>query len=148
VSFAYNETFFSHKFLGWLRHCLPTRPVTKGGQSPHRRIFSPLGKCFGHSWNLLNIVQKIWAPTQKTRRPLGGPGWLRACFQPHTFLYAFTATGRIPINRKTKELFLNLNFAVRFTHRLKLSYVQHGDVEFHFRRSWMLCACLPIVLRI
>jgi len=52
----------------------------RGGRTLPYKIFRPnLEKCFGHSSNLLDIVQKIWAPLKKLFAPLGIPSWLRGC---------------------------------------------------------------------
>jgi len=61
------------------------RPLTRRGAG-----------CFGQSSNLLDIVQKIWAPLKKLITPLGAPSWLRAwtvVTQPSRPLYVLGALG-------------------------------------------------------
>jgi len=48
---------------------LLTRPVTRGGRRPPRKLFAPLGKCVGHGLKLLDIVQKI-GPLSENSSPL------------------------------------------------------------------------------
>jgi len=38
----------------------------------------PLEKCVGYSLKILDIVQKMWAPSRKLFAPPGSPSWLRA----------------------------------------------------------------------
>jgi len=59
---------------------LLTRTVTRGAKPPLENFSPPLEKCVGHSFKILDIVQKIWAPLGKLFDPPGVPSWLRACF--------------------------------------------------------------------
>jgi len=52
---------------------------SQGGFAPLENFPPPLKKCLGQSSNLLDTVQKIWAPLKKLFAPLGAPSWLRAC---------------------------------------------------------------------
>jgi len=59
-------------------------PVTTGerGRSLLCKHFLPLEKSVGHSWKLLDIVWKIWAPLRKLFATPGVPSWLRAWAKP------------------------------------------------------------------
>ena len=50
----------------------------QGSEAPPRKCFAPLEKCVGHSFKILDIVQKIWAPLRKLFAPPGVTSWLRA----------------------------------------------------------------------
>jgi len=50
----------------------------QGGQNPLENFSPPLEKCVGHSFKILDIVQKIWASLGKLFAPPGVPRWLRA----------------------------------------------------------------------
>jgi len=60
--------------------CPYTRPVTRGAKPPLEN--------FGHNLEILDIVQKIWAPLGKLFAPPGGLNWLRACLT-HKGSYCF-----------------------------------------------------------
>ena len=78
--------------------CIKTighKPVTRreGGRSVPCKPFRPLENSVGHSWKLLDIVWKIWAPLRKLFAPPGVPSWLRAWAIPSDGL-AFLTNNR------------------------------------------------------
>jgi len=60
---------------------LVNRPATReaaGVLLPPQKLSSSLEKSVGHSWKLLDIGWKIWAPLRKLFATPGVPSWLRA----------------------------------------------------------------------
>jgi len=74
-----------YHFNGGLPSCQNTEDhdVTRGrrGWSPPAKFFAPLEKCVVHSWKLLDIFEKTWAPVRKLFANPGVSSWLRACWR-------------------------------------------------------------------
>jgi len=49
-----------------------------GGRTPLVNFLTPLEKCVGYDFKILDIVQKIWVPLRKLFAPPGVTNWLRA----------------------------------------------------------------------
>jgi len=110
------------------------RPVTRGkGAKPPLQIFlPPLKKSVRHSWKLLDIVWKIWAPLRKLFATPGVPTWLRACGKPSDGLAFLTNNPNVTLilrwlyrrvaQKETQTGFYLLNCARRYFVKSKFGY--------------------------
>jgi len=63
----------------------------QGGRSPLEKCSTPLEKCVGHSFKMLDIVQKIKVPLGKLFAPPGVPSWLRVCLRVRSVIHYWSA---------------------------------------------------------
>jgi len=83
-----------------------------GGEASLKKFFAPLEKCVGYSLNILDIVQKIWAPLRNFFSPPGVPSWLRACLLSLFSIRVFSCPD---INSSKLAVFRHTTFEFNFT---------------------------------
>jgi len=103
---------------------LESRPVIRRGKSAPRKFFALLPeKCVGHSFKILDIVQKIWAPLGKLFAPPGVPSWLRACWREMAWRGHLPACSFKTGQRDWRRLFIRSSWAISLFVRIELKEI-------------------------
>jgi len=124
-----------------------TRTVTTGRLAPMQKFVPPLEKSVGHSWKLLDIFLKSWAPLRKLFATPGVPSWLRVWYILHTdFAILNHASKKILTTLLSHQpplwLFLMTSRTQKFL--FDLTYLNITNKCHKFRNRWNIAGFIQL----